>query len=220
MGIVSGNAMTARAESRAHHLTGLRIGRLTVLAPTGAKKRGHHVWLCRCDCGSEAEVTSDALTSKRMPTRSCGCLHRERAGDLHRTHGKCGTPTYRTWTDMISRCENRARDNYARYGGRGIRVCERWRNSFEAFLSDMGERPVGKTIDRVASDGNYEPGNCQWATAHEQGANKRNNIAVERNGVTRTLAEWSRLTGLNRSTLYNRARRGVRGEALFRDAAQ
>lgn len=207
-----------RVGPRARHLAGVRIGRLTVLSLTGAKKHGCRVWLCRCDCGNEVELGADTLTSTTKPTRSCGCLHRERAGHLNRTHGKTRTPTYRTWLDMINRCENPARDNYARYGGRGIRVCERWRGSFVSFLTDMGERPAGKTIDRIDGDGHYEPGNCRWATAYEQGAHKRNNILVERDGVTRTLAEWSRLTGINRSTLYNRARQGMRGDALFRGA--
>ena len=115
------------------------------------------------------------------------------------------TPEYRAWDAMIHRCERPSEKRYHRYGGRGIKVCERWRVSFEAFLEDMGPRPSTKhSIDRRNPNGNYEPGNCRWATAGEQQINRSNNKLIEWRGVTKCAAEWERELGLRRGTLCNR----------------
>jgi hypothetical protein len=128
-------------------------------------------WLCICDCGTSKVVIGSDL--RRGKIRSCGCILRElkKTGDLRRTHGASNTPEYRTWSSMINRCNNPKTSYFHRYGGRGIAVCSRWRESFENFFVDMGTRPPGKTIDRIRVDGNYEPSNCRWATALEQAAN-------------------------------------------------
>ena len=156
---------------------GDRVGRLTVTGLDG--KRGNYkFWLCKCDCGASKTVRQDHLREARV--RSCGCLAREtNAGNQHAvTHGHARIrdgkrkPTYQTWVAMRSRCNDPGAPGYADYGGRGITVCERW-ESFENFLADMGERPRGTTIDRKDNAGNYEPGNCRWSTAMEQGRNRR-----------------------------------------------
>jgi len=151
---------------------GERIGRLTLveLAP---KSAGGIAWVCACDCGTLAVVKAHNL--QRGATKSCGCLRREIAAPLRRKplHGMTGTRTFLSWVAMNSRCSNPNATHYQYYGGRGIAVCDRWRGDFQAFLADMGERPEGRTLDRIDVDGNYEPSNCRWATPVEQAANKR-----------------------------------------------
>ncbi|WP_328981757.1 hypothetical protein OG258_19885 [Streptomyces mirabilis] len=123
-----------------------------------------------CDCGTPHTIRRDHWGKA---VKSCGCLAKELISVRSTTHGMTKSPTYRTWVAMIQRCTNPGRSNYPYYGGRGITVCSRWRNSFEAFLQDMGERPDGMTLDRVDTDGSYEPGNCRWATKNEQAQNQR-----------------------------------------------
>jgi len=159
---------------KSRDLTGKTFGRLTaILISSRIKKRVK--WLCRCSCGNEVEVRGSSLTDGN--TASCGCLIREsmsRVGKSNRTHGMSRTPEYRAWARMIHRCYEPADIKYHLYGGRGITVCERWRYSFENFLSDMGSKPSHDlSLDRRESDGNYEPSNCRWATDSEQNKNRR-----------------------------------------------
>src|SRR5580704_1885635 len=140
----------------AKDLAGLRFGRLTVLSEVGRTGSGGVRWLCACDCGNRVTVASTKLQSGLR--QSCGCLHAERVKESNTRHGHAHTPTWSSWGHMISRCHNPKNSNYRHYGGRGIAVCEAWRNDFLTFLRDMGERPAGKTIDRINNDGNYEPG--------------------------------------------------------------
>jgi hypothetical protein len=127
------------------------------------------------------------------------------------THGMTGKPTWRSWREMLARCQNPNNDRYASYGGRGIKVCDRWQ-LFENFLADMGERPDGTSLDRIDNDGNYEPSNCRWADAFEQQANTRQAQPVRVNGIFyRTAGEAARALGIHRATLQSRLDRGASG---------
>lgn len=164
-----------------------RFGRLTVIGEARSRfrsGRNRRFVSCQCSCGSEVEVWYKSLISGQ--TNSCGCLssevHREAVSAAHEASTKHGhavdgkqTPEFKAWVNMKYRCDNPSAQNYEYYGARGITVCDRWRDSFEVFLADMGPRPgAGYSLDRYPNnDGNYEPGNCRWATADEQAKNRR-----------------------------------------------
>jgi hypothetical protein len=170
------------------------------------------MWLCRCSCGQEVEVAANRLTSAR-PTRSCGCLSADTLRQRRFKHGLSLTYFHRTWSQIVQRCCNPNNPAYPRYGGRGIKVCDRWRHSLEAFAADMGERPSpAHSVDRVDNDGPYSPSNCRWATRTDQARNRQSSHLIAAHGQTRTLQEWADLTGLNRSTIARRIARGLTGE--------
>lgn len=182
-------------------LTGQRFTRLVVLSRQGTKNN-QAKWLCQCDCGQQKEVSGNHLRSEFV--RSCGCLLQETSAARFRSHGKTKTRVYRAWKAMRQRCSNPANEkNWKDYGGRGIRVCERWQ-SFENFYADMGDPPEGTSLDRIDFNGNYEPSNCRWATDMEQARNKRNNVLITYRGETRSLIEWSEHLDLNYRNLVTR----------------
>ena len=153
-------------------ITNQRFGRLVALRPERNSREGWH-WLCICDCGKQTIARGVKL--RGGDTRSCGCsMYETKHGHSGRRHNgrRDRSPTYHSWVGMLTRCRNNKQRCYTNYGSRGITVCERW-HSFENFLADMGERPTGLSLDRINNDGNYEPGNCQWATAKEQRANQQ-----------------------------------------------
>ena len=179
-------------------LVGRRFGRVCVVRRDDTIMTGDPRWICVCDCGKEKSIRGFSLRSGR--TTSCGCLRRERAMAPATTHGMSYTRVYTIWAKMIARCTNPRHVGYARYGGRGISVCDRWRNSFEAFLADMGD--CGSLqIDRIKNNGNYEPNNCRWVTASENNRNRNSNRVIAYNGVSKTLVEWVEQTKLARDTI-------------------
>jgi len=182
---------------------GQRFGRLIVESECTRDSWGNCRYLCRCDCGSEKIISAGSLT--RGATRSCGCLAKEETKKHNSTHGMSSKPEYKTWVRMKTRCYNKKEKNYSDYGGRGIKICKRWRESFDNFYVDMGEMPQGKSsIDRIDNNGDYTPDNCRWADNYEQARNKRSVPMIEYSGENRCLAEWSEITGIKKSTIHMR----------------
>ena len=185
---------------------GDRLGLWTVIGSTATGKP--RAWLVRCDCGTERMVVANSL--RRGASTNCGCVRRAKVGSLRNsmTHGMYDTPTYRSWRSMVQRCTLTTCNSYPNYGARGVTVCERWLK-FEHFLADMGERPEGTTLDRYPkATGNYEPGNCRWATIEQQNRNKGNVVQLTFRGETKSRAEWSREVGIGETTIAARMQLG------------
>lgn len=185
-------------------LTGQIFGRWTVSSRSNNDINGQAHWLCRCDCGVEARVNGTNLRTGKSV--SCGCFKDESVSARSKTHGLTQSRTYRIWANMLSRT-NQKHIRAVDYADRGIGVCESWKK-FDQFLADMGECPSDQhSIDRINNDLGYSQENCRWATQIEQANNTRANNTVSLNGDTKSLAQWSRETGINYSTLRNRVNR-------------
>jgi hypothetical protein len=181
---------------------GTRFGRLIVVSRVNSQNRSQTRWLCRCDCGNEKEIYAAHL--RKGSTVSCGCFARESLVKRMSSHGLTDDIAYRPWIQMRARCNSSVHPSYHAYGARGIRVCERW-NDFEAFLSDMGPRPsLNHSLDRENNNGNYEPGNCRWATPKEQQNNRSNTRWITYKDERLPLADWSRRMGLAPKVVYMR----------------
>lgn len=186
-------------------LTGQRFGNLTVREwVPGAKRDG--AWRCTCDCGGEHIARGHHLTGGRII--SCGCVRPK--------HGCKGTPAYGVWQGMLQRCTNPRHQNWPDYGRRGITVCERW-HAFPNFLADMGQPPDGGTIERSDNGGNYEPGNCFWATRKTQARNTRRNIVIEFRGRSQPLSAWAEELGVSYWKLHARYKLGWPQERILAD---
>lgn len=203
-------ATSQQLHRRVKLLNGMIFGRLTVISIheikeiKGAKKRKYY-YLCQCSCGKEAVVHSDLL--KRGYTRSCGCLSSEqrKTGDNRRVHGLKNTPEYICWTTAKQRCFNPKNEKYPDYGKRGIKMCDRWCNSFEAFYENMGKRPSSEhSIDRIDVNGHYCPENCRWATREQQANNRRTCKNVTLGCVTLTVSQWEREMGFKCGVIKRR----------------
>lgn len=182
-------------------LTGERFNQLLVIRR--AENQGRRVmWVCRCDCGGEIVTRGHSIQTGH--TVSCGCVGLKRLSDHRYTHGKYGSRAYGIWQGMKSRCYSPGNTSYRIYGGRGISVCQEWRESFEAFYRDMGDPPEGFSIDRKDPDKNYCLENCRWASSFDQARTKRSNIHVSWRGEDRVLEDWATHLNINIATLYAR----------------
>lgn len=172
----------------------------SIRQPCGGTKRQV---LCRCDCGVQSIVQLNHLVTGE--TSSCGCL----MGKGRITHGMSKSRAYGIWSKMKDGCGNPNNSNYKDYGGRGITVCDEWSSSFEKFLNDMGQPATANhSIERIDNSLGYAKENCRWADALEQGRNKRNNITLTHNGISKTMSDWSREIGISVSTIWRRVQLG------------
>lgn len=189
-------------------LTGMSFGRLTVISLSEMRRRNIKgtvaYWLCECSCGNHSSICGSSL--KGGLTTSCGCYNKEVTSIRASTHRMTATRPHRIWANMLTRCRNENFKDYKLYGGRGVSVCERW-SLFENFLNDMGYPDDTESIDRIDSNGNYEPSNCRWATSKEQTRNKSNNRFFELNGKTQILADWAKEIGIDQSSLRGRLKK-------------
>jgi hypothetical protein len=198
-------------------LTGREFSRLTVLSYFGKDRYGRRRWCCRCVCGAVTSkpITSELLSGKRV---SCGCARVGRVSP-RRTHGRTKTKLYDIWKGIIQRCTNQNHPSYARYGARGVSICDAWRVSFEVFAKAVGHRPTtSHSLDRYPNrEGNYEPGNVRWATYTQQNRNRCNTVFLTYGGVTATLMDWSERLGVPSGTFrYWYSSRGPDMDAIMR----
>jgi hypothetical protein len=192
---------------------GKRFHRLVAIEHKPSPSR----WVCQCDCGNTCEPAVHSLTSGAV--KSCGCYGREKFLGRITKHGKSRSKLHKVWTSAKQRCHNPNSTAFHYYGARGIRMCDRWQNSFEAFCQDMGPQPTPKhTLERIDNDGNYEPGNVRWATQAEQCLNHRRNVRISLGGVIKTLSEWSKESGLTKNGLKYRVKAGWPEQFLLQPA--
>lgn len=185
---------------------GRKYGMLTPIRVVSTNKYGLLLFECVCECGNIKAVGSRCLTNGT--TVSCGCK-RAKSNKM----GK--TPTYKSWMSAKERCYNKNNHNYPLYGGRGIKMCDRWKNSFMEFLKDMGERPQGMTLDRINVNGDYQPQNCKWSTPIEQANNRRNNHKVFIDGKIFTASEFSRTYNIDITYVFYGFRKGLSANGII-----
>ena len=190
----------------AEDITGMTFGRLTAIARDGSAYPVR--WFFKCACGGTVRSYRTGHVKSGV-IKSCGCLRRE-VGLRTKTHGMSKTGIYKTWESGKRRCHDPGHKQYQSYGGRGIIMCEKWRDSFESFLSDMGPQPSPKhSLDRINNDGNYEPEKCQWADSIQQANNRRTNVNLTFNQETRTVSQWAHILKINTTTIHNRLKLGL-----------
>lgn len=196
-------------------ITGLEKGYLKVIRLSSNSDKHGKMWTVECVCGVIRDMYYSQIV--RIDSPSCGCKVSELTTMYKTTHKMTDSITYKSWEAMKSRCYNENAREYKNYGGAGITVCDDWRCSFEQFLLDMKERPSLKySLDRFPnSTGNYEPCNCRWATRREQNTNKKNNVIIEMNGISKTGTEWAEEFGILPSTVLSRYKRGLSLEEVF-----
>ncbi len=183
-------------------IIGKRFGKLTVLTHHHRNEGYRNFYECLCDCGNKKIVYKQMLTSGK--TTHCGCLF------VHPAiiHGLSHVPEHGVWLNIINRCTKPNDRGYKNYGGRGIKICDKWLNSFVEFYNDMGSRPSNKhSIDRIDNNGDYCPENCKWETKHNQCRNQRRNLKITYNGETMCVTDWAKKMNLNVETLACRIRK-------------
>ena len=199
-------------------LSGQVFDRLTVISFVGIEDQ-QRMWLCLCRCGATTIISTRKLRAGRK--RSCGCIRKEQLVARNSSHGATGTSEHTIWLLMRNRCSNPKNKRWARYGGRGIKVCPEWQDDFSRFLADVGSRPSPlHSIDRINNDGNYEPGNVRWATKREQVRNSTATLWVNLNGARMTLTECAGALALPTGTLSRYLRRGMTMDAVVAEAAR
>lgn len=192
---------------------GRKFTRLTVLSFAYKAKDRREFWNFKCDCGKVITRSKQNVIRSIQNTRSCGCLRF--------SHGLSHTPEYRTWMVMMNRCYNPANIGYYLYGGRGIRVCNRWKKSVEKFVKDMGKKPSPKhTIDRIDTNGDYRPSNCRWVTQAVQNRNTRTNRMITFQGITLCVTDWAKKIGISYPALWHRLKRMSLNDALTKKPYQ
>lgn len=202
-----------QSDKAKHHYEGQRFGTLKVIKEDGRNEHGCVIWLCKCDCGKYFRTTSTYL--RRGFSTSCGCMTAKKMSESSKTHGMGDSRLYGVWVNMKSRCYNKNNKRYCSYGGRDIKVCQEWRDSFEEFYKWAvlkgydPNAPYGEcTLDRIDVNGDYTPQNCRWITNKEQQNNRRNNRYLEYNGEIKTMMEWAEQVGIKYATLRYRLKRG------------
>jgi hypothetical protein len=190
-------------KSRVEDISGKRFGRLVAIRYAGKSKGNQTLWECKCDCGNISIVHQQDLTTGH--TKSCGCYSRESIIQRNKTHGDTKTRIYRIWSDMLFRCSSVKHDSYYLYGGKGISVCDEWKdyNNFKKWALENGYSD-NLSIDRIDSSKNYEPSNCRWATIIEQNNNTNRNLMFEIDGTTKSLAEWCREYNASYARVHSR----------------
>lgn len=197
--------------------TGERYGRWIVIKMSHKDNSGHYWWFCKCDCGTERALPANYLSSGE--SNSCGCYAKESRRQRATTHGLSHTNLYGIWAGIIQRCEDTKSDGYARYGGRGIKMCYKWRTNFTNFytwaLANGYQK--GLTIDRYPNKkGNYQPSNCRWATPKQQSRNQTSNRLLKINGITKCVSEWAEDRRISPKTIFTRLARGWKNkEAIY-----
>ena len=201
--------------SKALDLTGQRFGRYTVLEKAPKRASGGTYWVCKCDCGNVREVSTAHL--RRGDSKSCGCLRADTCGQMFTTHGLSKHPLHKVWEAMLERCDYPNNKRYRNYGGRGITVCDEWRDDFKTFYdwSIAHGYAEGLTIDRIDVNGDYEPTNCRWVTWKDQSNNTTTNRYITYGNKTQTLTQWSEELGINKTTLRDRLESGWSVEKAF-----
>lgn len=184
-------------------MIGFKVGKLEVIELSHQDKNGSFKWLCKCECGNTKVISQGSL--RQGQSLSCGCIQKAFTINRQLKHGMSHRPIYQTWLDMKKRCTNPKSNEYHNYGGRGIKISEKWINSFQNFFDDVGDIPFPNAqIDRIDNDGNYELGNIRWSTVEENQRNKRNNHLVTYKGETMCVADWAVRLGIKSSILFAR----------------